>query len=119
MREFQLEVSDSLMKAGKVLRKPARPSSSSEPTSSADANNLKHSVKPICKKRNLPESDVRYDNVGHWPNFVEQTLENKKKDMRRACKLCQEKTAVICDKCDIHLCLLKERNCFKKFHTLE
>lgn len=34
------------------------------------------------------------------------------------CKLreCNQSTHVMCEKCQIHLCSVKERNCFKKYH---
>ena len=55
-----------------------------------------------------PCTDVRFDEVGHWPLA---TKENK------CCRLCHAYVRVMCQKCNLALCLLPERNCFLNFHT--
>lgn len=58
----------------------------------------------------LPPTDVRLDNRSHFPNWNETRLR---------CKLpgCKAQTYVVCQKCDTALCLNKDKNCYKLFHT--
>ncbi|XP_036322223.1 piggyBac transposable element-derived protein 3-like [Rhagoletis pomonella] len=62
-------------------------------------------------KTYLPPPEIRFDQYDHWPNV---------KDVKgkRKCKLpgCKYKTQVTCMKCNLNLCLLKDRNCFVQFH---
>ena len=53
-------------------------------------------------------SDVRKDGVGHSP------MCNK---VRNRCKNCPDgKSCVSCGKCNVYLCINKDRNCFNEFH---
>lgn len=52
-------------------------------------------------------NEIRYDNTGHWV-----TVDLK----RKRCKLCQLKTDLRCSKCQVMLCVNKNRNCFYQFH---
>lgn len=54
------------------------------------------------------------DGVGHWPVFL---------DAQQKCRLCMDnkktkigRTMYKCSKCDVNLCLGKERNCFMIYH---
>ena len=100
---FRMSVSESLIKAGKKVPKRGRPSSSetlSEP--------------PLKKRRNVdqvrPQSDVRFDQIGHFPEV---------KNPRLYCKRlgCKGRTNVRCIKCNVNLCLNEKNNCFLQFHT--
>ncbi|XP_047239310.1 piggyBac transposable element-derived protein 2-like [Girardinichthys multiradiatus] len=57
----------------------------------------------------IPTLKVRSDAVGHWP-VVESG--------RQRCKLpnCKGQTVFKCSKCNVHLCLKKNKNCFGEFH---
>uniref|UniRef100_A0A3B3SQ04 PiggyBac transposable element-derived protein domain-containing protein n=1 Tax=Paramormyrops kingsleyae TaxID=1676925 RepID=A0A3B3SQ04_9TELE len=57
----------------------------------------------------IPTQDVRADAVGHWPKID---------SVRQRCKLpkCSGHTSIKCTKCDVHLCLNKNKNCFCAFH---
>ena len=62
------------------------------------------------KRKNQPESIDNHG--GHLPDY--QT-------MRKRCAYCamegkENRTFVICLACNIPLCLVKERNCFQKYH---
>ncbi|KAG8234566.1 hypothetical protein J437_LFUL015357 [Ladona fulva] len=59
-----------------------------------------------------PLKEVRLDGVDHLP------IVDKRKD-GGCCKYgkCKGKSKFLCMKCNIHLCLNKERNCFLSFHT--
>ena len=60
-------------------------------------------------KKSSPTLDVRLDGVGHMPVYVEK---------RGSCKSanCKSLTFVKCMKCEVHVCFMKERNCFVSFH---
>lgn len=70
---------------------------------------------PAQKKKKVeikPLNEMRFDGVDHFPQY------DDKKDNTR-CKLeeCKGKTHIYCKKCNVHLCILKDRNCFTIFHT--
>jgi hypothetical protein len=57
-------------------------------------------------------SETQLDGIGHWPTVVEK---------RERCTLCSTTLHAVfsrtkCIKCDRHLCLNGERNCFISFH---
>lgn len=56
-----------------------------------------------------PPKNVRMDNVGHWTKYD---------TARQRCKmpLCKGITHFKCEKCGVHLCLTKDKNCFYNFH---
>lgn len=58
----------------------------------------------------VPNKDIRCDQIGHWPQFTEK---------RGRCKYpgCIGVPKIICVKCNIHLCLTPNSNCFIKFHN--
>lgn len=66
--------------------------------------------KPKIKQPRIdrPVDDVRYDCTGHWPVYVQK---------RGRCKFCKDGfSRVMCEKCELHLCLTAKSYCFKKFH---
>ena len=57
-----------------------------------------------------PSIDLRFDETSHWPEATQDRLR---------CILCKSRnkfTSFGCSKCHVPLCLLKDRNCFKKYH---
>lgn len=98
--QFIKDVADGLLMAGKQPgRTPGRPK--------------KRSLSPVPKvgKKPMvpkPIPDVRYDGLNHWPTFAEK---------RNRCRLCSILSFVYCSKCNMHLCLQKDRNCFHDFHN--
>ncbi|KAG2466262.1 BBS7 protein, partial [Polypterus senegalus] len=56
-----------------------------------------------------PTMEVCSDAVGHWP-----VVESE----RQRCKRpnCKGQTVIKCSKCNVHLCLNKNNNCFREFH---
>lgn len=99
--DFTLQVMDALAKAGVAVasRKRGRPSSSP----------IQALKKLQCGNRR-PVEDVRYDQTGHWPVAKEE---------QQRCMLegCKGKPRIKCEKCNVHLCLINGRNCFKEFHV--
>ena len=56
----------------------------------------------------IPDIDIRRDQIGHMPVV----------DVRQRCKLplCKGQSVFKCVKCQVHLCLNKNSNCFVAFH---
>ena len=105
---FQSAIAASLCQAGKTsagaARLRGRPSSSSPTPVDMPSKKRKSSFMPN------PVEDVRLDQCGHFPVY-------EKKQQR--CRLCKTGYSHLkCCKCQVHLCLVKARNCFKSFHGL-
>ncbi|XP_046402676.1 piggyBac transposable element-derived protein 3-like [Ischnura elegans] len=102
--EFKMRIAEALTKRGKdiLLKKRGRKSHDSV-DAKFEAKRKRGPANPI------PETTCRVDGVGHWPQV---------KDVRQRCKNpgCSGKTVFLCTKCDVHLCLNKNSNCFIKFH---
>lgn len=78
---------------------------------SLDTSNQKMlNLPPKNKRQLMPTVDARYDRVDHMPEPIDGNP--------RFCVVsgCQSRTRVRCLKCEVFLCLTKDRNCFKKFH---
>lgn len=61
-------------------------------------------------KRKVDEAtpEFRFDGVDHWP---------EPSDQKQRCKLCVTAySRMRCEKCDVALCLNRNKNCFKRFH---
>lgn len=103
---FRLQLAYSLMKMNiPVIRKRGRPSDAS-PSSSITSTPTHY-----CSERKRLFMEVRHDRLDHMPNY-----DSKKEATRCKFEKCTKKTHVFCDKCNLHLCFLKERNCFLSFH---
>lgn len=103
LSDFRIEVAECLCKTGDTSSKPKGRPSSSNLTEAIEAKRKKNSATP------LPPTDVRLDNLGHWPVWTEN---------RQRCKKpkCNNLSSTVCKKCNIALCLQKTRNCFTDFH---
>ena len=105
---FRIRLAKSLVSCSPAVKiKRGRPSDSSIAVNSNTPTTSKRSK---CETR--PASEVRYDLIEHIPDHDLKTE-------RTRCKLtgCKNKSNFFCLKCKIHLCLTRERNCFKKFHS--
>ena len=106
---FQSAIAASLCQAGKTsagaARSRGRPSSSSPtPVDMPGSKKRKSSSVPN------PVEDVRLDQCGHFPVYEEK---------QQRCRLCKTGYSHLkCCKCEVHLCLVKPRNCFNSFHGL-
>lgn len=62
--------------------------------------------------KSLPSIDKQNDGYNHWPMM--DTLKEP-----RACRAlrCTSRSRCRCSKCDVYLCLTKDRNCFYDFHN--
>ncbi|XP_032589372.2 piggyBac transposable element-derived protein 3-like [Drosophila mojavensis] len=64
----------------------------------------------LGKKTLHPIAELRFDQVNHFPNWLDR-------DNKRRCKLCKSsQTQCICEKCNLHLCCTSTKNCFKTYH---
>ena len=78
----------------------------------------KHGSSPKISKHRTSTliDDLRYDNTGHMPGFLE-------KGNRRNCRYCwmtkkkEFRTVNICEKCKVPLHVRPDENCFKLYHT--
>lgn len=105
---FRMEISNHLVNVGQmanIRRKRGRPSSL--PQSPAQCTSRQFS-----RGETRPSSEVRGDKVDHLPRF------DDKADTTR-CKFpkCKGKTHFYCVKCNVHLCLGRNKDCFLLFHT--
>ncbi|GFO07807.1 PiggyBac transposable element-derived protein 4 [Plakobranchus ocellatus] len=96
LSEFQVVIAEGLIKAEVKMGRP-----SLEEAANAPANRAQPSPHPC--------NDARLDNVGHMIQY----------GSRQWCKLlsCHQKSHFYCIKCNMHLCINKDRNCFMEFHT--
>lgn len=97
---FRLSISDHLLIGPPRKRKRDDLEFADVPTSSR------------YRVKSLPTIDRQYDGFNHWPVF--DTLKQP-----RCCRAsgCTSRSRCRCTKCDIYLCLTKDRNCFFDFHT--
>lgn len=100
LRRFQALVGTSLTSAGKA-KKVGRPLSCPEAAPSAPRKRSSCSV----------SLDVRRDAMDHFPTW----------ETRQRCKHCTNNhfSHVYCEKCKVHLCLNKDRNCFRDYHKVK
>ena len=116
---FRHEVAESLLMSFQVIkRKIGRPSKSPSPALSplvSPASSRSPSPSPTLAVRDKPMREVRpitevqYDQTSHWPTF----------GAPGRCKndSCNLRTVYCCSKCNIHLCIVRERNCFMNYHN--
>nr|CAH7744543.1 unnamed protein product [Callosobruchus chinensis] len=99
--DTKLAIADSLCKAGQLakLNKVGRPSN-------ANLQQLYENKRKKGPTKEIPQEDVRKDGFDHLPYWQETD--------RSRCKYpgCTGKSYIICTKCQIPLCLNKDRNCF-------
>lgn len=93
--DFKADIAEALIKSVKQ-QKRSRPSS----------DDIAQKKKKIVKPR--PCSDVRYDQIGHFPKYIEAGKSKQR------CKLCVK--GFTRWECEMSLCLNNTNNCFKKFH---
>ena len=97
---FKANLADSLCRQNKVARVPRSGPPPKRPRPG--------------RKSGLPPSDIRLDQLGHWPIGVGSEHRGQN------CKLpgCKAKPVTKCEKCNVTLCI-SAKNCFKIFHTLD
>jgi hypothetical protein len=99
--DFVCDIAAGLLKRGtNDPRKRGRPS---------DSTKEGPSKKKRLQRAPRPVADVQYDAVSHWPEYNPD---------KARCKLCiTSYSRMKCGKCNVALCLNKDKNCFKEFHV--
>lgn len=102
--EFRMRVAEALVMSNQQPKKRGRPSLQDQDADSEISKRTRAERRPI--------NEVRYDRIDHLP------IVDQRKDGGR-CKLetCKAKSKFICSKCNLHLCLNKDRNCFLIYHS--
>lgn len=101
---FRLHIAEALILTGQTpVRKRGRPSGENEIPVSIPAKRAAQ-IAPII--------DVRFDKVGHFPEFVDEKNPSRCKNPG-----CSKRTFVKCIKCKINLCCGRNQNCFLQFHS--
>jgi hypothetical protein len=109
--DFTMDVSESLMRAGKINQQPQNPSKRGRPSRLSQESSSEPQAKKI--KRPCPNNSIRFDSIGHLPRFTSS---------QQKCAYCRELgekpgyTYIECSKCAVSLCMVKDRNCFTNFH---
>ncbi|XP_046388862.1 piggyBac transposable element-derived protein 2-like [Ischnura elegans] len=101
---FRLYVAESLVLCGSTAEKKRGRPSNCPVISPTVPKRRKQILKPI--------DDIRFDNVGHFPEFKNVASTGRCKNPG-----CKSKTYIICTKCNINLCCAREKNCFHEYHV--
>lgn len=105
---FGMYIAEFLIHAGNTSKKRVgQPSGSSSPSEPSTPPTNKKSIMEV-----RPINEIRFDNVDHLPIFDET-----KEGARCKNNKCSKKTHFICKKCNVHLCITRDRNCYKDFHS--
>ena len=96
---FARQTASAFTLAGKDLKRTdGRPRRSISPKPQIDRN-------PAVPS---PVADIRFGKVAQWPEVDGN---------RSRCRKCNMTCTVKCSKCEVGLCLNKDRNCFEDFHN--
>ncbi|XP_023225371.1 piggyBac transposable element-derived protein 3-like [Centruroides sculpturatus] len=100
---FRMRLAYVLVMSGKEIssRKRGRPSATSPETSNQRR-----------RGETRPPEEIQFDGIDHMPLHENAALPSR-------CKFpkCKGRSRVKCEKCGVHLCLSKEKNCFRAFHV--
>lgn len=69
-------------------------------------------VAKVSRKTFLPQDEIRYDGMNHWPEFLDRSG-------KKTCKQpgCKSETQMFCTKCKLNLCIGNNKTCFVDFHN--
>jgi len=99
LRDFILSVSESLINARKLSGKKFN-----------FCRTVTPKPKNISSSSCIANKDTRFDKLDHWVDLV------KENNQRKRCKLCGVTTTSRCIKCNVFLCLVRDKNCFYIYH---
>lgn len=101
---FRAYIAEALIGSNKNLttRQRGRPSNSS-PSLPTSSRNTRPEIHPVA--------EVRLDGYNHLPAVDDKSFASR-------CKFpeCKSRTHIMCQKCDVHLCITKKQNCFMLYH---
>ena len=75
-----------------------------------DPNSRRRRSNPGRVRVSRVPTSTRYDGKHHMPDATSGETG------RRRCAFCNACTNVFCVKCEVHLCMFHNRNCFRPFH---
>lgn len=103
------EVFHSIQKQTQTQTKPKRKQAGNETSLNAETSSKRSKSEREVRRKH----HIRYDNISHLPG-MEKCVEATR------CKYegCKFRSHVFCMKCNVHLCLQPDRNCFQLFHSL-
>lgn len=100
LKNFRVDIARSLIQSCNVSRKRSSEAHDNQP--------LKKIRVPVAPR---PTPDIRFDNIGHFPIFIE----------KGRCKFCTNgQTTILCQKWNLRLSIVtgsNSRNCFTLYHT--
>lgn len=103
---FKLKIGEALIAMSKSVSKQGH---------SRGQNSPQHSpILDTPKRRNAeirPSKEIRQYLFDHCPEYDDKKEATRCKNLN-----CKNRTHVFCEKCRVHLCFMKGRNCFKTFH---
>lgn len=105
---FRSEIAHALIQQKLALprKRAGRPSLKDSPCSST-----RSTPEPPTKRMVVfnPIDDIRFDGLQHWPIHIEP---------KKRCRNCKKAySRIACMKCNIPLCLTKDKNCFHLYHN--
>ena len=105
LQEFKLEITECLLMEGK--NPAAKKEAGHQLENLFCFNSIKNKSSPATKA--FPSAEVRTDGFNHFLIVVS----------RGHCKNlgCKAAPVYFCQKCKVHLCITKDKNCFLYFHT--
>lgn len=116
---FRAYIAEGLIKANKMpAKKKGRPTAQSLSVSSINGSSpvpspsmgTPPSSRSSSEVRSI--SEVRLDQIGHFPSFDCKSFASRCKNPK-----CNGQSRVKCLKCNVHLCLNKNNNCFLSYHV--
>lgn len=97
LKRFLAEIAESLTRTARRVGRPSLDDILNQPK------------KKASRVQGNPTQDVRRDGYGHMPIWNEK---------RQRCSFCKKNFSYMsCRKCNVWLCINKDRNCFQSFHT--
>jgi hypothetical protein len=103
---FRITLAKELASVQHINRKRGRPRFDSESES-----RISESPTSSKKYEKRPLASVQYDFFDHMPSHDQKPLPSRCKNDN-----CAFQSHLFCEKCQVHLCLNRNRNCFKDFH---
>ncbi|XP_050295862.1 piggyBac transposable element-derived protein 3-like [Anthonomus grandis grandis] len=102
---FRAYVAEVLILAGKTsTRKRGRPAADSPGPSTPKPLKVRPEIRPVA--------EVQLDRLDHLPSIDEKDFASRYKVPG-----CKGRSRILCQICNVHLCLTKKSNCFAIYHT--
>lgn len=107
---FRMELAFSLIKVSNTVQKVKRGRPKLSTIDDERSIPLKR-CKVIQSHEVRPYNDIRFDRIDHLPKHDQKNNPTRCKQNK-----CDGRTFFLCEKCNVHLCISKTKNCFYEFH---